>query len=422
MYPYRYSKFLHLHVNCRSIRKNFSSLLELLGCMNVQPSAIAITETWLGEGEGDFFSLPGYDLISVPRQDRGGGGVGLYIGNSFSYNAKLDAIYGSPTYETVIVDVIKEGWPVITLISMYRPENDIISFHLAFDNLMNMLMCNNNLILIGCDLNIDLLRVHDHTLVNDFFNILISNHLYPTITRPTRITESSATLIDNIFVRYSNVNHHILSSIVFHDLSDHLPVFVLLQFNSIYTENIVICKKRFFTVANTIRFSQLIHNVDWSFVSPSVLCPNILYNSFLCKFTEIFEKCFPLQTLQLKSKNNRCPPPWLTPALITSCRRKSDLFKKYKKSCTAYNRLKYITYRNKLKSTLLAAEKMFYATQFIQNSNNANKTWQTIKQIINRNKKGSLPNTFVTNGGEISDPHKKKGMNSIHILGVWEGS
>src|SRR5271163_4125172 len=72
--PLNTSNFLFLHVNCRSIRKNFQSLQNFLLFMKVKPFAIAITESWLVEGEEIFFTLPGFDFISIPRPYGEGGG------------------------------------------------------------------------------------------------------------------------------------------------------------------------------------------------------------------------------------------------------------------------------------------------------------------------------------------------------------
>ena len=47
------------------------------------------------------------------------------------------------------------------------------------------------------DFNINLLNMHQAT--NDFVNLLTSNIFFPLISKPTRITSSTATLIDNIF-------------------------------------------------------------------------------------------------------------------------------------------------------------------------------------------------------------------------------
>ena len=36
--------------------------------------------------------------------------------------------------------------------------------------------------------------------INDFTNVMFSSTFYPLISRPTRISSTTATLIDNIFV------------------------------------------------------------------------------------------------------------------------------------------------------------------------------------------------------------------------------
>ena len=55
------------------------------------------------------------------------------------------------------------------------------------------------------DFNIDLLKVNLDAKTNEFVNDVISQGFLPTITRPTRITPHSATLIDHIGL-YSNDN------------------------------------------------------------------------------------------------------------------------------------------------------------------------------------------------------------------------
>ena len=49
--------------------------------------------------------------------------------------------------------------------------------------------------------------------------------LYPLITKLSRITSHSATLIDNIFI--NNMENNIVSGLLMNDISDHLPVFVI---------------------------------------------------------------------------------------------------------------------------------------------------------------------------------------------------
>ena len=49
---------------------------------------------------------------------------------------------------------------------------------------------------------------------------------FPLITRPTRITSNTATLIDNIFT--NNLNNLSVSGLMFCAISDDLPIFTLL--------------------------------------------------------------------------------------------------------------------------------------------------------------------------------------------------
>ena len=54
-------------------------------------------------------------------------------------------------------------------------------------------------------------------------NTLLTHALIPTITKPTRITHRSATLIDNIYLKM-NTKITARAGILITDLSDHMPV------------------------------------------------------------------------------------------------------------------------------------------------------------------------------------------------------
>ena len=47
--------------------------------------------------------------------------------------------------------------------------------------------------------NVNLLNYDLHSNTNDFINTMISYYLLPHILHPTRVTDHSATIIDNIF-------------------------------------------------------------------------------------------------------------------------------------------------------------------------------------------------------------------------------
>ena len=50
------------------------------------------------------------------------------------------------------------------------------------------------------DFNTNLIDYANHYQTNDFNNMMFSQHLQSSVLYPTRITETTITLIDNIFV------------------------------------------------------------------------------------------------------------------------------------------------------------------------------------------------------------------------------
>ena len=84
---------------------------------------------------------------------------------------------------------------------------------------------NTNLnAIIATDQNIDLLKIETNKSSSDLFDILFTNGILPTIIRPTRITHTSATLIDNIYIKHNRLEN-LKSGIILTDISDHLPIF-----------------------------------------------------------------------------------------------------------------------------------------------------------------------------------------------------
>ena len=86
----------------------------------------------------------------------------------------------------------------------------------------------NKEVIFGMDHNSDLLKTHIHMGTQDFLNHMIENDQIPTVTRPTRITQTTASLIDNVFVT-GNLQKNFDSLFLLDDMSDHLPSLVLLK-------------------------------------------------------------------------------------------------------------------------------------------------------------------------------------------------
>ena len=81
----------------------------------------------------------------------------------------------------------------------------------------------NKLCYIMGDFNLDLFNCHSHLFVTEFLDIMYSNMFFPLITRLTRVTSNTATLIDIIFT--NRLDNYSFSGLLFTDISDHLPIF-----------------------------------------------------------------------------------------------------------------------------------------------------------------------------------------------------
>ena len=94
---------------------------------------------------------------------------------------------------------------------------------------MSQLVANKPAI-IGSDLNFDLLKVQTNTSTAELLDTFLSESTIPTINNPTRIAHTTATLIDNLFVKHTH-SLKLHSGIIISDISYHLPVFCFLYIN-----------------------------------------------------------------------------------------------------------------------------------------------------------------------------------------------
>ena len=152
------------------------------------------------------------------------------------------------------------------------------------------------------DYNINILNSHSHQPTNEFINLITSNSLSPLISKPTRITSSTATLIDNIFT--NNLELDMNSGILYTDLSDHLPVFQVTHLKMIVEPA---RQKRFLRLINSTTMSAIrskLEGVDWSSVY-SIDSVNLMTHSlvFLLRHT-VFHFLFNPHVLNLTALQN----------------------------------------------------------------------------------------------------------------------
>ena len=157
------------------------------------------------------------------RSCKKGGGVGLFIKKDIPYVYRCDLVSPESIFESLFIEINKHVFRQqsnIILDIIYRPPNtDINSFNETLSTILEKLKVEHKICYLMGDYNINLLN---YSLPSDFVDLMHSHSFISLINRPTRITENSATLIDNIFVNKPNLSS--FQDILVTDISDHLPI------------------------------------------------------------------------------------------------------------------------------------------------------------------------------------------------------
>ena len=94
---------------------------------------------------------------------------------------------------------------------IYRPPGQDVNESNTFtDVLLSQITKNDKLVYLMGDFNIILLNEDVHAQTQNFMNILSSYCLYPSITKPTRITANSATPVIIFLQIQSHIKHQVL--------------------------------------------------------------------------------------------------------------------------------------------------------------------------------------------------------------------
>jgi hypothetical protein len=237
---------------------------------------------------------------------------------------------------------------------------------------------------------------------------MFSHKFIPTILRPTRITETSATLIDNIFTNSLCVGQD--SCILINDISDHLPVLLHIDLYPSSRTSLSPSYKRTFNDQAKSTFINSLLTTDWTFVDELSISsgPNIAYKAFFDVYKRFYDEAFPLALVKDRGRSS-IKQPWMSKALLKSCKHKNRLYKKYLQNPSVDNKRVFTQYRNIFKTIRNESESRYYADCFLQCGNNLNQTWKIIKQIMNSKEESCLPDTFrigsdmVRDAGEIAN-------------------
>ena len=413
-------QFSILDLNTQSLSSKFdafSAFLSLLDEKGIRFSAICLQETWLSDKhETSIFNLPGYRLIHAGKSCSDCGGLMIYLSNLFSCNVK-HVHNSSSLWEGLFIEV-QGGTLESKLISgnIYRPprhnnnnaniENFLTEITPVISNIAKNSCCN---IVVSGDFNIDLLQINDRVKYQKYFDVFVTNSLFPLITLPTRESKHSSTLIDQIFCNLKNFRDLDSPGIFISSLSDHYPCFALLD----------ICKKKhkpkFITINNkneqalTSFCTEVETSLNkWQINNDLMTDPNENYNIFEKIILDAKTKHLSPKSVRFKKYKHKISP-WINNDILRSIRERDDLHKTLVSTASDapnHDMLKHDLQNLKatLKKIIRGAKAKYYADIFDKNKSNIRHTWAAIKEILGKFKnKHEFPDYFTLDGKMISD-------------------
>ena len=334
----------------------------------------------------------------------GHGGVGIYINSDLSYCRRDDlSIFIPHVIETLFIEVQLNKTKSIILGVIYRPNSqpraDMDIFITKLADITAKINIENKESYIMGDFNIDLLKFQSHEKTKHFIESMLTTEYLPVITKPTRVTDHSATLLDHIYSNNKSLNY--TSGIVITDVADHFGTFYVSRKKAHVTvSNIKYIRQM--KAENFIHFKQILAATDFSPVL-ACDCPNEAYNKFICVYDNAFNIALPTKRIKLLRKYIKREP-WMTQGLLNSSLNKSQLLrikikkptenniKKYKYFCKMFTKLKRLT------------KSKYYTDIFYMNISNVKRTWQILREVLNRqpnhNKQNEL---FVIGNSETNN-------------------
>ena len=394
------------HLNIRSMKSNLSNFENYLQLLQNEFTVIGITETWLNNTTCQLYKMDNYNMIDNHRDDKMGGGVAIFLKNDIAYKQRTDLIVFNDCCESTFVEVNKSVFGFKKNVNfgvLYRPPNtDIHCFTDVLKDICEKIRYENKPCYLMGDYNINLLNVESHSPTADFNDTMFSYGFIPLITRPTRVTQSSATLIDNIFTnQLVDLHNESMQGILITDISDHYPIFHMSK-SVKKREAEVKISRRNYNVKNKEKFLQLMSAVDWSDIFAAVDTQSA-FSVFHNKLIKIHDMCFPIESISKKYNTRK---PWLSQSLRDSIKKKNKLYIKSKKYHCLCNENIYKSYRNELKKLIRAAEKIYHCDLISKYRNDSKKMWSVIKNVINKNKRIQYQDEFKLNDGSLTTDMK----------------
>ena len=337
------------------------------------------------------------------------GGTAIYASKKFDMIERLELNSNSPEYESTWIEIKNKRSRNIVIASIYRhPHNNFKDFFEYLEKCLNVIAQKNKELYICGDFNFDLLKIDSDHVTQHFFNLFCSFGLLPHVLQPSRVTDNTATVIDNIFS--NNIQDNIVSGNILLTLSEHFSQFLSITREKVDLKKVNIYQRDYFNFSNDSFRDVSIQN--WNYYHDNV---HDSFSDFYIKLEGSVNRHAPLKKLSLKEikiKNK----PWLSQVIVKMIKIRNKVFARKKRQPNNENHKRlYNLLRNRVNRDIKKSKKQYYAECFADNVNNTKKTWEGIRKIVNRKKMSSKSSQLKISGKIIDDKKLATNFNNCFV-------
>ena len=370
-------------LNINSLSKHIDELRVVM--LNNPLDILAINESKINESvSDDEISVSGFHLIRKDR-NRHGGGVLMYIRETIPFSERNN-LQTACSLEMLCVEISRPCSRPFLVTTWYRPPGSDARLFDDFENFLSRCDLENKELLLMGDLNCDVSKFPPdaHTRRLQFISCVYQ--LEQLINEPTRVTRTSATLIDLIF---TNKKENIVKSGVIHlGISDHSLIFAVRKFftpksrqNARYVRN--------FKNFNATVFLNDLSQIPWENVA-QYENPNSCWQLWKSFYLQILDRHAPFRCMRIRANSL----PWITPNIKNLMKARDFHKKKAVKFNSQVHWAKYKDTRNKVNSELYKAKKRYFCDKFedCAQTKDPKQSWHHINHLLGRNfKSNNIP-------------------------------
>ena len=352
---------------------------------------LCICETFLNDTFSDTeLQLENYQLFRKDRKTNGGGLV-LYVKENLRCSLREDMQVND--IEALWVEIKHESQKEFLLGYTYRPPSSHQKWTTDFEVVLEQVYTENKEIILLGDLNLNLLESNSH--VHNWLQITESINLNQLVHTPTRVSETSATLIDHA---YSNRPENIVDvSVPFYSISDHYPVCLTRKIsnNSIADnqhKSITFRNMRHF---DRFRFLEDLNSQSWQILD-TFEDPNDALDFFLQIFDSVLDKHAPKTIKRVKQA---LQPNWFHVDIAETAKKRDY----YHKNRDIEN---YRIWRNRTKTLITNSKTQYFTKNINENKKNPKQLWKNLHELTNKSKKPQTPSIVSQQGEPILGPEE----------------